>query len=326
MTLSMQENGGLPNAGSIRTIEWDMMNKAKFYPLSMVSSFSVRCIMYPFTVIKTRIQIQKQSDLYRGTFDAFYKISKQEGFTALYKGFWVSAFQIVSGVSYITTYETVRHLLHQNNIRDSRLKALIGGGCASLVGQTIIVPFDIISQHMIVLGMPEGKNKNVVNPLKIDYINKSKMGIVGSIMRKIYYKDGFAGFYKGYFASILAYVPNSALWWTFYHFYQDHLEKILPVGTSTLLLQCIAAPLGGATTTILTNPLDIIRARLQVYGTGNFMRTSLVLWKEERFGILRKGLSARMYQSIVFSGMIVLGYESVKRLSVSEEYKALISW
>lgn len=166
----MQENGGLPNTGSIRTIEWDMMNKAKFYPLSMVSSFSVRCMMYPFTVIKTRIQIQKQSDLYRGTFDAFYKISKQEGFTALYKGFWVSAFQIVSGVSYITTYETVRHLLHQNNIRDSRLKALIGGGCASLVGQTIIVPFDIISQHMIVLGMPEGKNKNVVNPLKIDYI------------------------------------------------------------------------------------------------------------------------------------------------------------
>ncbi|MCL4126909.1 UNVERIFIED_CONTAM: hypothetical protein GTU68_056814 [Idotea baltica] len=197
-----------------------MMNKTKFYPLSMLSSFSIRCIMYPFTVIKTRIQIQKHSDLYKGTFDAFAKISKQEGVTALYKGFWISAFQVVSGVSYITTYETVRHVLHKNNVKDTRLKALIGGGAASLVGQTIIVPFDIISQHMMVLGMPKGKSKGVVNPLRIDFVGKTKMNVVGSIIRKVYKKDGLLGFYRGYFASICAYVPNSALWWTFYHFYQ----------------------------------------------------------------------------------------------------------
>lgn len=27
------------------------------------------------------------------------------------------------------------------------------GGCASVVGQTIIVPFDVISQHMMIVGM-----------------------------------------------------------------------------------------------------------------------------------------------------------------------------
>lgn len=166
----MHDNKGLATDGPIRTIEWEMMNKAKFYPLSMLSSFSIRCILYPFTVIKTRIQIQKHSDLYKGTFDAFYKICKQEGTKGLYKGFWISAFQIISSVSYITTYETVRHFLHKNKVHDSRVKALIGGGCASLVGQTIIVPFDIISQHMMVLGMPKGTNKSVVNPLHINYI------------------------------------------------------------------------------------------------------------------------------------------------------------
>lgn len=32
--------------------------------------------------------------------------------------------------------------------------------------------------------------------------------------------DGIKGFYRGYWASLSAYVPNSALWWGFYHFYQ----------------------------------------------------------------------------------------------------------
>lgn len=50
----------------ITTIEWDMMDKAKFVPLSMLSSFSVRCALYPLTLIKTRLQIQKGNVMYKG--------------------------------------------------------------------------------------------------------------------------------------------------------------------------------------------------------------------------------------------------------------------
>ncbi|XP_076029036.1 solute carrier family 25 member 44-like [Oratosquilla oratoria] len=316
------------NGTYIRTIEWDMMNKYKFFPLSMLSSFSVRCCLYPFTVIKTRIQIQKHSEAYRGTFDAFRKIFKYEGFGGLYKGFWVSAFQIVSGISYITTYETVRHFLQQNNVQDSTVRAMIGGGCASLVGQTIVVPFDVISQHMMVLGQLEkrGKRKVVVNPLNINYKHKTKFQTFLAITKEVYRMDGVIGFYRGYLASISAYVPNSALWWTFYHFYQEQLANMAPSGTSTLLLQCIAAPLGGITTTLLTNPLDIIRARLQVQRTGSFGHTFNILWTEEKLGIFTKGLSPRLFQTVIFSFMIILGYESVKRFSVSEEYKEEVRW
>lgn len=44
----------------------------------------------------------------------------------------------------------------------------------------------------------------------------------------------------------------------------DQLIKIVPDNVSHLLLQCIAGTLGGFTTTIITNPLDVCRARLQV--------------------------------------------------------------
>ena len=44
--------------------------------------------------------------------------------------------------------------------------------------------------------------------------------MISSIVKEVYKRDGFLGFYRGYFASLVAYVPNSALWWQFYHFYQ----------------------------------------------------------------------------------------------------------
>lgn len=46
--------------------------------------------------------------------------------------------------------------------------------------------------------------------------------------------------------------------------YADKLISVLPSSVSHLLIQSIAGSLGGFTTTIITNPLDIIRARLQV--------------------------------------------------------------
>lgn len=98
--------------------------------------------------------------------DAYRKIYKQEGFAGLYRGFWISSIQIVSGVFYVSTYEGVRHILNQDPYTaqfDSRIKALIGGGAASIVGQTIVVPFDVLSQHLMVLGVSYKHGKLAVD-------------------------------------------------------------------------------------------------------------------------------------------------------------------
>jgi len=42
------------------------------------------------------------------------------------------------------------------------------------------------------------------------------------------------------------------------------LSTVSPIWVPRLCLQCIAAPLGGASATVLTTPLDAIRARIQV--------------------------------------------------------------
>ncbi|XP_043600079.1 solute carrier family 25 member 44 [Bombus pyrosoma] len=319
----------------IRTIEWDMMDKTKFFPLSMLSSFSVRCCLYPLTVIKTRLQVQKHNDMYNGMLDACRKIYKVEGIGGLYRGFWISSIQTVSGVFYVSTYEGMRHILGQSDVIgniDSRVKALIAGGAASLVGQTIVVPFDVLSQHLMVLGINYNKRGRYIDQMGINPLGlilepgKSRTQISADIIRLIYRRDGYRGFYRGYVASLCAYVPNSALWWGLYTSYQDELLRLFPEWVSHLFIQAIAGTLGGFTTTIITNPLDIVRARLQVQRLDSMFNTFKVLWVEERLQMFTKGLSARLVQSACFSFSIILGYETIKRFSIIEEYKGYIRW
>nr|CAH7728920.1 unnamed protein product [Callosobruchus chinensis] len=302
-----------------------MMDKSKFFPLSMLSSFTVRCALYPLTLIKTRLQIQKHNDLYTGMFDAYGKIYRYEGFTGLYRGFWVSSVQIISGVFYISTYEGARHILKQQNV-NSNVRALAAGAAASLVGQTIIVPFDVLSQHLMMMGVNgrEEKNFNTLG-LKIQP-GRSKFALTLDVARHILKVDGIAGFYRGYWASLSAYVPNSALWWGFYHFYQDQLFAIAPVWMSHLFIQSVSGTLGGFTTTVLTNPLDVVRARLQVQRIGSMRCAFRDLWVEEGLKMFSKGLSARLIQSATFSCSIIIGYETIKRISVNDEYKKFIKW
>ncbi|XP_063917913.1 solute carrier family 25 member 44 isoform X2 [Zophobas morio] len=259
-------------------------------------------------------------------FDAYGKIYRYEGLAGLYRGFWVSSVQIISGVFYISVYEGVRHWLAQRNI-DSRVRALIAGGSASMVGQTIIVPFDVLSQHLMMMGVHGGGDKLAVGTLGLSIKpGSSKLAVTVEIAREIFRRDGVSGFYRGYMASLAAYVPNSALWWGFYHFYQDELHAIMPSWVSHLFIQTMAGTLGGFTTTIITNPLDVVRARLQVQRLQSMGSAFRDLWAEEGVRMFSKGLSARLIQSATFSFSIILGYETIKRVSVNDEYKKYVRW
>ena len=89
-------------------------------------------------------------------------------------------------------------MLDTNGMKNSRVKALVGGSCASLVGQTVIVPFDVISQHMMVLGLDPraGKSDLSANPLAVNTEGRTRWQITWDITRTIYVRDGLRGFYR----------------------------------------------------------------------------------------------------------------------------------
>ncbi|KAJ7998306.1 hypothetical protein DPEC_G00221330 [Dallia pectoralis] len=305
---------------TIRIIEWEDLDKKKFYSLGVLMTMTTRATVYPFTLIRTRLQVQKGKSLYTGTFDAFYKILKAEGVHGLYRGFMVNTFTLISGQAYVTTYELVRKYVSQYSSSNT-IKSLVAGGAASLVAQTITVPIDVVSQQLMMQGQGGHLSRFKVKPKVTVASSKSKLtfGQTRDIVVQICAADGFRGFYRGYVASLLTYIPNSAVWWPFYHFYAENLSKLAPSDCPHLLLQAIAGPMAAATASTITNPMDVVRARVQVEGRSSVIETFRQLLKEEGPWGMTKGLSARIISSTPTAVVIVVGYETLKRLSLRPE-------
>nr|XP_057901889.1 solute carrier family 25 member 44-like [Doryrhamphus excisus] len=311
-------NGGMQQKRNIQIIEWEDLDKRKFYSFGVFITLSIRATVYPATLIRTRLQVQRGKSLYSGTFDAFVKILRAEGVRGLYRGFMVNTFTIISGQAYITTYELVRKYV-SNYSDDNTVKSLVAGGAASLVAQSITVPIDVVSQQLMMQG--QGEHLSRFRPHSQSDTGKPKrvFGHTRSIVAQIFAADGLPGFYRGAVASLLTYIPNSAVWWPFYHFYAEQLSNMAPSACPHLVLQAMAGPLAAATASTVTNPMDVVRARVQVEGRSSIIDTFRQLIREEGFWGLTKGLSARIISSTPTAIVMVVGYETLKKVSLRPE-------
>ncbi|KAJ3596489.1 hypothetical protein NHX12_002896 [Muraenolepis orangiensis] len=317
----MQQKGG------IQIIEWEDLDKRKFYSLGVFMTMTTRLTVYPASLIRTLLQVQKGKALYSGTLDAFCKILHTEGLRGLYRGFMVSTFTLVSGQAYITTYELVRKYASQHTPSNT-VKSLVAGGAASLVAQTITVPIDVVSQQLMMQGQGGHLTRFKVKPRRTSSTNwrRFTFGQTRDIVVQIFAADGFRGFYRGYVASLLTYIPNSALWWPFYHFYTEQLSRVAPGGCPHLLVLAVAGPMAAATASTITNPMDVVRARVQVEGRSSVSETFKQLLAEEGPRGMTKGLSARVISAMPTSVLIVVGYESLKRLSLRADLVESRHW
>jgi solute carrier family 25 protein 44 len=110
-----------------------------------------------------------------------------------------------------------------------------------------------------------------------------------------------------------------------------HIFVFFPIANSVslplLVIQCIAGPLSSLTSALLSNPLDVCRTRIQVeQERRKLIQIMHELWQEERFGVFTKGLTARLSHSCLYSLFIIFGYETVKRISLKEEYRGQVRW
>ena len=154
-----------------------------------------------------------------------------------------------SGQIYITTFEVIREKAPTSQAS----KSLIAGTVASLAGQTLTVPIDIISQKQMMYGQRIQKDGG-----------QPKLTSAYSVAQKIFRQNGLRGFYKGYVASILTYTPNSGIWWAAYYKFTQFYGGLRPAGTPDIVIQGMSGPSAAIVASWLTNPNDIIRTRLQV--------------------------------------------------------------
>lgn len=314
----------------IKIIEWDDLDKKKFYLNGLALATSIRTFIYPLNLVKTRLQSEENTKQYSGVRDAFRKIVRTEGVAGLYRGFPISLFHVVSGQLYLTTYELSKQFLYKN--QRTSLQHMCAGFTASLVSQTIMVPVDIISQHQQMRSARDLTNSSMKETpsAKLKVRTTALTHHVGQsfrIAQKIIQHEGFPGLFRGYFVSLLTYGSNSGLYWLFYYLYSERLEDALPPFNDSLREPSRIAVSGlsaSLTASVMTNPLDVIRTRLQLQmkADGDVKGAGLIyrdLVAHEGYMGLTRGLYARMAQSSITSIFVILGYEYVKKLSLKED-------
>lgn len=100
------------------------------------------------------------------------------------------------------------------------------------------------------------------------------------VIRAVYLADGLIGFYRGFLSSLIMYIPSSMVFWSIYYETLLRLKaaraKKLTGGTTKdfsalspedqnlLVLQAVSGACGGMAAAIITNPLEVMRIRIQV--------------------------------------------------------------
>lgn len=230
----------------VKQIEWQHIDKLKYYALGSTFFISINSLLYPTDVIKTRLQVQRADALYKGTFDALLKTFKSEGLKGLYKGFLVSQLTVLTGHFYVTSYEVSRS---QMSFLGDGCRGFVAGGFAAFMEQFLANPIEVVSQKLMI----QGQGKNNTNLKGATHISFD-----------VFNDQGMRGFYRGFLASLLTGALWSAVWWGSYGVYVDVIGDYAPDGTSHLLIQSISGGLSGFNAAIIGNPFDIVKTRLQV--------------------------------------------------------------
>ena len=186
--------------------------------------------------------------------------------------------------------------------------SFVAGATASLAGQLIAVPVDVVSQRQM--------------------IDQGTSGL--RIARSIVANRGVIGLYQGLGASIITFVPSSAIWWSAYGAYQSliwsgvdgyrgvqhaSMHDAMRSEGEILAVQVAAGVVTGCTTSFLTNPLDVVKTRVQVDGNDGvtWRRAARSLYRREGVHGFFRGVLPRMASASLWGTTMVNAYELLKR-------------
>ncbi|KNC51959.1 carrier family protein [Thecamonas trahens ATCC 50062] len=300
-----------PNDRDMSNLRFRDLDLTKFYTLMPLGSATIRLVVYPAQLVKTRMQAGAS---YKSTADAFATIVRREGFRALYSGFFTNSLSMIVGPIYVTTLETTREAVLTANdeasfIPPSLLRPvsfMISGLAASLVSQTVVVPIDIVSQRIMV--------------------DESRAASPVAVARSIVNDHGLRGLYRGYLSSIATYAPTSAAIWSVYALARTVLDPAPPLKPGDpwprhwrdVAVVPLSGAIAGASAAVLTNPIDVVRTNMQLSdaATVSMRETAATLFRDAGLAGFYRGVLARVLAMSVTMTMVLSSYELLKRVSV----------
>ncbi|KAK9149157.1 hypothetical protein Scep_007914 [Stephania cephalantha] len=326
-------------------IDWQMLDKSKFFFLGAALFSGVSATLYPVVVLKTRQQIaQTQVSCIKTAFS----ILNCEGFRGLYRGFGTSLMgTIPARALYMSALEVTKSNVGTATVRlgvpeptAATIANAAAGLSAAMAAQLVWTPVDVVSQRLMVQGNAGSGSGSGSGSSSIAC--KYQGGF--DAFRKILSSDGLRGLYRGFGISILTYAPSNAMWWASYSVTQRlvwgavgcYISKrdegnqscgiFRPDSKTVVAVQGLSAAMAGGVSAIITMPLDTIKTRLQVLdGEENGKRSPTIgktiknLVREGGWTACYRGLGPRWASMSMSATTMITTYEFLKRLSAKNQ-------
>ncbi|GAA5877283.1 hypothetical protein JCM3774_001624 [Rhodotorula dairenensis] len=146
----------------------------------------------------------------------------------------------------------MRITIHDRDPQGERIKgavwfrgaeSMIAGAGAGLVSSVVTCPLDVVKTKLQAGGANGGGGPS---------------GLVGTA-KHIWLNDGFRGFYRGLGPTVIGYLPTWAIYFTMYDLIKQRLS--VTRGPDDPIAHVVSAMTAGASGTILTNPLWVVKTR-----------------------------------------------------------------
>jgi len=176
------------------------------------------------------------------------------------------------------------------------------GSIAGAIGATAVYPVDLVKTRM-------------QNQRTSAYLSEAMYNNSWDCFKKVLNHEGFFGLYRGLLPQLVGVAPEKAMKLTTNDFVRGKLrdEK---TGSLSLLSEVFAGGCGGASQVLFTNPLEIVKIRLQVAGEiSSGARVSAVKIMHD-LGLrgLYRGSAACFLRDIPFSAIFFPAYAHFKHL------------
>lgn len=321
-------------------VAWERVDLPKFFACISVLAVCEGLSWYPIQVIKSNLQVNLTSEtrgLFRGSVYVARRLYKAQGIRAFFNG---ASVDLASAVPLCMLYYTVlnssKNLFEGSGDYTQGYKwwTPFAAGCAAdLCTSFFAVPFGIVA-------------------LRLQCRESRYSGSVTKAFSTIWKEEGLRGFYRGLTATVIRDVPASGMWWGTYEAVKPHIARITedrykrvkarvdltgegPLSdarrvwwASDRRSQFISGSVAGVVTTILINPLDVLKTRLQVlyHGTNVVAPTireeSATIWRTEGLAGFMRGVAPK---AITYAPLFALGgvmYEIVMALSERKDAPA----
>jgi solute carrier family 25 aspartate/glutamate transporter 12/13 len=173
------------------------------------------------------------------------------------------------------------------------------GSIAGATGATAVYPIDLVKTRM-------------QNQRTGSYIGELMYRNSFDCFKKVIRHEGVTGLYRGLVPQLMGVAPEKAIKLTMNDFMRDKLSN--SQGQMPLYCEMIAGGSAGASQVMFTNPLEIVKIRLQVAGeVASTQRVSaLSVVRELGFFGLYKGARACLLRDIPFSAIYFPAYAHLK--------------